>query len=319
MQTIPIFFSVDNHYVPYLAVALNSIKANASTSYNYQIHVLNDDISPESKSRLKKFEGPGFFIEFNSLTRKLSGLDGLRNHRFKAFSSLCIYFRLFIPMLFPQYDRGIYLDSDIVVPGDISELWEHPLGDNLIGAVADYSIQHIAPFMSYIDNYVGVDHRGYVNSGVLLMNLRRLREVDMAGKFLSWMSKYSLGTVAPDQDYLNALCWNGISYLDPCWDAMPGGAVTSFDNPRVIHYNLAAKPWLNHSVPYEDVFWKYSKTSGFHNEIRSRRKAFLCDRKAVEKYRSGVDGLIKMAAELTEADVSFRSIISARKEVRLCS
>ena len=318
MQTIPIFFSVDEHYVPYLAVALNSIKDNASERYLYHIHILNDNISSESKTRLKALESPNFTLEFNSLTEKLRCLDGLRKHRFKAFSSLSIYFRLFIPMLFPQYDKGIYLDADIVVPGDISELWQEPLGNNLIGAVADHSIQHIAPFMRYIDDYVGVDHRKYVNSGVLLMNLRRLREVDIAGKFMSWMVKYSLGTVAPDQDYLNALCWNSILYLDPCWDAMPGGTVTSFDGPQIIHFNLAAKPWLNDSVPYEEVFWKYSETSGFHDEIRSRRYSFLHNPEAVRKYRSGVDGLVRMAAELTGSATSFRSIISSRKEFRLC-
>jgi len=318
MQTIPIFFSVDEHYVPYLAVALNSIKDNASPRYKYHIHILNDNISKASKTRLSTFQSENFTLEFNSLTKKLSCLDGLRNHRFKAFASLSIYFRLFIPMLFPQYDKGIYLDADIVVPGDISKLWEEPLGNKLIGAVADYSIQHIAPFMQYIDKYVGVDHRRYVNSGVLLMNLKRLREVDMAGKFLSWMVKYSLGTVAPDQDYLNALCWNNILYLDPCWDAMPGGAVTSFDNPAIIHYNLAAKPWLNESVPYEDPFWKYALTSGYNEEIRSRRNAFLADAEAVRKYQHGVDGLVSMAVELTNSATSFRSIIQSRKEFRLC-
>ncbi len=317
MKTIPIFFSVDEHYVPCLAVALNSIRDNASPRYSYHIHILNDNISAESKTRLRALETWNFTLEFNSLTEKLRCLDGLRSHRFKAFSSLSIYFRLFIPMLFPQYDKGIYLDADIVVPGDISKLWEEPLGGNLIGAVADYSIQHIAPFMRYIDEYVGVDHRRYVNSGVLLMNLGRLREVDMAGKFMSWMLKYSLGTVAPDQDYLNALCWNSILYLDPCWDAMPG-AVKSFDCPQVIHFNLDAKPWLNDSVPYDDVFWHYALTSGFYQELRARRSDFLHDAEAVQKYRNGIDGLVRMAAELTESAESFRSIIATRKEFRLC-
>ncbi len=319
MQTIPIFFSVDEHYVPYLAVALNSIKDNASARYNYHVHILNDNISAQSKESLQKFQSENFTLEFNSLTQKLKCLDGLRTHRFQAFASLSIYFRLFIPMLFPQYDKGIYLDADIVVPGDISRLWEEPLGENLIGAVADYSIQHIAPFMRYIDEYVGVDHRNYINSGVLLMNLKRLREVDIAGRFMKWMSKYSLGTVAPDQDYLNALCWNSILYLDPTWDAMPGGAVTSFDNPQIIHYNLAAKPWLNDSIPYEEPFWHYALTSGYYDEIRSRRFKFLSDAQAVDKYKHGIDGLIKMAVELTEASVSFRSLIASRKEIRLCS
>lgn len=306
MQTIPIFFSVDEHYVPYLAVALKSIKDNASGRYLYHIHILNDNISKDSKASLSDFQSDNFKVEFHSLTRRLKCLDGLRSHRFKAFSSLSIYFRLFIPVLFPQYDKGIYLDADIVVPGDISWLWEEPLGDKYIGAVADYSIQHIGPFMKYIDEYVGVDHRLYVNSGVLLMNLKALRDNDITGKFLRWLSEYSLGTVAPDQDYLNALCEHHIQYLDPCWNCMPGGSVTSFDNPQIIHFNLAAKPWLNESVPYDEVFWKYAVESGYYDEIKARRTAFLTNANAVKAYREGIDALIRMATELTHSTVSFR-------------
>ena len=198
------------------------------------------------------------------------------------------YFRLFIPALFPQYDKGIYLDSDIVVPGDISQLWEEPMGDRLIGACADYSIQHIAPFMRYIDRYVGVDHRNYVNSGVLLLNMRRLRQVDLCGGFLRWMQRYGLETVAPDQDYLNALCWGCIHYLDPQWDAMPSERISILDNPQIIHFNLGAKPWLNESVPYDDIFWHYADAAGVGDEIRERRKEFLQDPSAMKRYQKRI-------------------------------
>ncbi|MBR1570459.1 MAG: glycosyltransferase family 8 protein [Bacteroidales bacterium] len=320
-KLIPIFFSVNDAYAPFLAVALNSIKENASPCYTYHVHILNDDISAENRRKLSVFSDDRFQLHFISLSSKLRSLDKegkLENHRFGAFSSLTIYFRLFIPVLFPQYDKGIYLDSDIVVPGDISRLWEEPLGNNLIGACADYSIQHIAPFMRYIDSYVGVDHRNYVNSGVLLMNMRRLREVDMAGRFLSWLEKYSLETVAPDQDYLNALCWNSIHYLDPVWDAMPSERISFLEAPQIIHFNLDAKPWLNESVPYDEVFWKYARRSGYYATIRRRQAAFLKNTEAVERYHKGIEGLVKMAVELSSAPVSFRSIISNRQELRLC-
>jgi len=318
---IPVFFSVNDAYAPFLSVAINSIKENASKRYNYRIHILTDDFSEASREKLSSFSEESFQIEFFPLTERLRALPGakkLEQHRFGAFSSLTIYFRLFIPALFPQYNKGIYLDADIVVPGDISRLWEEPLGNNLIGACADYSIQHIAPFMRYIDDYVGVDHRNYVNSGVLLMNMQRLRQVDMAGRFLRWMEMYGFDCVAPDQDYLNALCWDSIHYLDPVWDAMPSERISFLEDPQIIHFNLDAKPWLNESVPYEDVFWKYARRSGYYAQIRRRQAAFLKDTEAVERYHSGIEGLVKMAVELTGAPVSFRSIISTRQELRLC-
>lgn len=322
MQIIPVFFSIDDAYAPFLAVTIASIKDNASPHYAYRIHILTDNLSEENRLRLSSLAAPGFEITFVPLAEKLAhmGADArLRRHCFQAFSSLAIYFRLFIPQLFPQYDKGIYLDADIVVPGDLSRLWEEPLGNALIGACADYSIQHIAPFMRYIDRYVGVDHRNYVNSGVLLLNMKRLREVDMAGRFLRWMNRYHFPTVAPDQDYLNALCWNAIHYLDPNWNAMPGDRVREFENPQIIHFNLNTKPWLNEKVPGDEVFWKYAAHSGFEAEIRARRSAFLRDPGAMRRYNEGIDALVRMAVALTPSATSFRTIIKSRQELRLCS
>lgn len=244
MQKIPIFFSVDEQYVPYLAVALNSIKENASQGYLFHIHILNDNISKSSKARLMALQSTNFTIEFNSLTQKF-------------------YSPLFIPDLFPQYDKGIYLNADIVVPGDLSLLWEEPLGDKYIGAVADYSIQQFGPFMYY------------VNSGVLLMNLRALRENDITTKLLRLLNDYSPCTVTADQDCLNALCEHHIQYLDPSWNCMPSDTVFYFDNPQIIHFTLASRPWLNETVPYDEMYWHYAKDSGYYDEIRARRTAFL--------------------------------------------
>lgn len=319
---VPIFFSVNDSYSPFLATALASIKDNASKHYTYAIHILNDDISEANKAKLGAFADENFQISFYPLTERLQDLPGvkqLQEHCFGAFASLTIYFRLFIPELFPQYDKAIYLDADLIVPGDISRLYREPLGTKLVGAVADYSIQKIAPFMQYIDEYVGVDHRNYVNSGVLLLNCKRLREENLSGRFLNWVQKYGLETVAPDQDYLNALCWNGIQYLDPDWNAMPSDCLTCLDDPQIIHFNLASKPWLNDSVPYDYLFWHYAALSGYEAEIRTRRTVFLQDSAAVRNYKGGIRKLIRMAVRLTRSELSFRSIIEARKEFRLCS
>lgn len=320
--TVPIFFSVNDAYAPYLATALVSIRENLSKDHCALVHVLSDDLSDTHRRCLEALSGEDFRITFYPLTERLRSLPGVRKlqaHCFDAFSSLTIYFRLFIPELFPQYDKVIYLDADIVVPGDLSRLYREPLGRKLIGAVADYSIQKIAPFMQYIDDYVGVDHRNYVNSGVLLMNCRRLREEKLSARFLHWVRRYGLETVAPDQDFLNVLCWGSIQYLDPSWNAMPSDGICQLDNPQIIHFNLASKPWLNESVPYDELFWKYAALSGCETEIRTRRRAFLCDSAAVEAYESGVERLIRMAARLSRSEISFRSLISSKREFRLCS
>lgn len=320
--TIPIFFSVNDAYSPFLATAISSIRDNASTDYSYHIHILTDDISEKNRKKLSRLSREDFRIAFYPLSermRALPGVQSLQEHCFGAFASLTIYFRLFIPELFPQYDKAIYLDADLVVSGDISRLYEERLGNKLLGAVADSSVQKIAPFVRYIDEYVGVDHRHYVNSGVLLLNCRRLREENLSGRFLEWVRRYGLETVAPDQDYLNALCCYGIHYLDPAWNAMPSADMQHVDNPQIMHFNLATKPWLNETVPYGQVFWKYAVSSGYWREIRARRKAFLQDPDARGQYEEGITRLIHMAGRLCGSKVSFRSLIQTRQALRLCS
>ena len=98
--------------------------------------------------------------------------------RYAAFfgKHLC---RGFFGQLYPQYNKAIYLDSDIVVLGDIAELYNQDLGDNLIAAAPDDVIQTTKVFQEYAEKVVGVaDYRNYFNAGILLMNLDEFRRFD---------------------------------------------------------------------------------------------------------------------------------------------
>ena len=138
--------------------------------------------------------------------------------------------------------------------------------------------------------------------------MKALREFDIEGRFLYLMQEYGLRTVAPDQDYLNVLCWGRIHYLDPNWNAMPSERISHFDNPQVIHFNLSSKPWLNESIPYSDLFWHYARRSGFYKHIRRTWYDYLRNPGAMEKYRRDIDELIHLASELCDSEVSFRQL-----------
>lgn len=317
--TIPIFFSVSDASSPFVATAITSIKDNASKDLNYHIHILTDGISERNRRKISRLAAEGFRIEFYPLSERLSALEGMQKLGPDAIASLSGYFRFFIPELFPQWDKAICLDTDLVVCGDISRLYRERIGGKLLGAVVDGSIQRVGPFVRYIEEYVGVDPHNYVNAGVLLLNCKRLREADLSGRFLEWMGRYGLDAVAPDQDYLNALCRYGIHYLDPDWNAMPSECMQDMDEPQIIHFNLSSRPWLNETVPYDELFWKYAALSGYGHEIRALRRAFLQDPEAREKYKEGITRLIRMAGRLTGSEVSFRSLIQTHQALRLCS
>lgn len=241
LEVIPIFFAIDDGYMPFLAVALESLIENSSKKYYYSIKILYTNISEENKKKINKYKRENVNIEFVDLNYYIEKVkDKLYTRDYYTNTT---YFRLFIANLYPQYNKAIYLDSDIVVLGDIAELYNQDMGDNLIAAAPDDVIQTTKVFQEYAEKVVGVaDYRNYFNAGILLMNLDEFRKFDFQNKFLYLLETIKF-TVAQDQDYLNRLCKGKVKIIDKAWDTMPIGNETLEEKDlKIIHYNLADKP-----------------------------------------------------------------------------
>jgi lipopolysaccharide biosynthesis glycosyltransferase len=313
---IPIFFSIDDHYAPFLSVALGSMIRNASRAYTYKAIILYQELSAEIRRKLAALGTENFGVHFVPMENRLDGITDRTTNRLRAdYFTLTIYFRLFIPAMFPEYDKAIYLDSDIVVPGDISELFMTELGDNLIGAAPDHSVVNIPQLVKYIEDGVGIDKYHYINSGVLLMNLKKLREAQLEQRFLELSKKYHFDCCAPDQDYLNALCKGKIVYLPTVWDTMPAEGQEPVGEPRLVHYNLFAKPWCYDGVQYEEYFWQYAKDSVYYPEILGIKAGFHeADRKSDSEH---LQLLLSRGEMIAGSPVNFRTVFNDGKECRL--
>lgn len=266
LEVIPIFFAIDDGYMPFLAVALESLIENSSKKYYYSIKILYTNISEENKKKINKYKRENVNIEFVDLNYYIEKVkDKLYTRDYYTNTT---YFRLFIANLYPQYNKAIYLDSDILVLGDIAELYNQDMGDNLIAAAPDDVIQTTKVFQEYVEKVVGVaDYRNYFNAGILLMNLDEFRKFDFQSKFLYLLETIKF-TVAQDQDYLNRLCKGKVKIIDKAWDTMPIGNETLEEKDlKIIHYNLADKPWHYDNIKYKEYFWKYAKKTEYYNEI----------------------------------------------------
>ena len=263
---IPIFFAVDDNYIPFFGVALKSLIENASKDYKYEIKVLYTSVTTSNMNRIREYETDNVSIEFVDLNSHVSEIGDKLYTR--DYFSKTTYYRLLIPELYPQYEKAIYLDSDIVVLKDISKLYNMDIGTNLLAGAPDDVIQTIEVFREYSEKVVGVsDHGNYFNAGILLMNLKELRAFKFKQKFL-----YLLGTikfsVAQDQDYLNRLCKGRVKLLDKAWNKMPvSGDNIERSKINIVHYNLAFKPWHFDDVLYQEYFWKYTKKTKFFDDI----------------------------------------------------
>lgn len=315
-QTIPVFFTIDDGYAPYLGVALRSLIDNASRAYDYDLVILHEELSPEHRRALEALAEPGFHLHFVRMADKIAGIeDAYHNKLRQDYFTLTIFFRLFIPAMFPCYAKGIYLDSDIVVPGDISKLYETDLGDNLIGACRDLSIRGVPELVTYVNEAVGVGIDNYVNSGVLLMDLDALRRVRLDERFLELLGRYHFDNLAPDQDYLNVLCHGRIAYLDPRWDAMPVVGEPEMEDPKLIHYNLFAKPWCYDDIPYERAFWHYAQRTAFLGEICQHKLGYSAEQRASDA--ACIAQMARHGLEVAQKKVTFRTVFESGAERRL--
>ncbi len=306
-REIPIFFTIDDGYAPFLAVALNSAIKNCDTNKQYKAIVLHQELNDANKAKLRSLETDNFKIELTPMKANFEALDDRMSNRLRCdYFTLTIYFRLFIPAMFPQYDKGIYIDSDVVLTEDISKLFDIDIGDNFLGACNDLSIADIPPLVAYTENAVGMKKNEYINSGVLLMNLKKMRECDLEGHFLRLLNTYHFDCIAPDQDYLNAMCNGKIYYLDAAWDAMPNDAKPPLAKTNLIHYNLFSKPWCYDGVQYESEFWEYAEDSGYIDEIKAYKAAYTDDKKKADS--ECLNLLVRRGEEIPENDITFKKL-----------
>lgn len=309
LEVIPIFFAVDDVYSPFLAVTLQSLTENASKNYYYSIKILYTNMQEENKKKLAKYESENVKIEFVDLNYYIKKIQDKLYTR--DYYTNTTYFRLFIPSLYPQYDKAIYLDGDIVVLGDISELYNTNMGDNLIAAAPDDVIQNTKVFQEYAEKVVGVaDYRNYFNAGVLLMNLDELRKFDFLDKFLYLLETVKF-SVAQDQDYLNRLCKGRTKIISVAWDRMPMPTDKILDDEiKLIHYNLAYKPWHFDNVLYKEHFWKYAEKTEYIDEIKKIKEAYTeSDRyQDMEQYKK-LQALAQKECDCVGDDRRFRRTI----------
>lgn len=271
MNTVQLFFACDDAYVPFLSVALASIQKNRNKSRNYHIRILHTGLSAQNRQRLlEQFQAPGFVLEFPDISghvRKFSQ----RLHT-RDYYSRSTYYRLFIPELYPELSKALYLDGDLILCEDVARLYDVELGDDLVGAVPDGIVAGVDEFKLYVQNRLNLpDADHYFNAGVLLMNLDAMRQWGFTDRFMELLEKVTF-QVGQDQDYLNVLCRDRVRYLGFEWNTMPTGI--SAGKPRLIHYNMDAKPWQRDDIRFASQFWDCAAHSGFLSEIRGIRRRY---------------------------------------------
>lgn len=302
-QTINIAYTVDDKYVDYMGVSIYSLKKNRSKDYFYNVYVLYNkgNISKENKQRIYSLEETDFKIQFVDVEKNLKQLEGKLKTR--DYYSLTTYYRLFIPLIFPDIDKMLYLDSDTLILGDVSELYNTELGDNYLAGTTDEAVLAIPLFQQYVEEVIGVNnYHDYFNAGVIVMNIKKFRDDKIFERFVDLNDKYYF-IVAQDQDLLNVLCCNKVKYFDPGWNKNPTECKTPL-KLNLIHYHLTMKPWHYDGIMYSDEFWSYAKETIFYDNILKEKQNFSEEDK--KKDESTTPLLFEKAKKEIESENNFK-------------
>ena len=257
-KPVQIVFASDNHYTQPLGVALFSMLTNfKSETYVPEITILDGGISAENAAKIqalgRKFD---ILIRFEKMDPEVFQ----RFHLVNYFTSTA-YFRLLIPRIFKdKADSVLYLDCDIMVLGNLAALAETNLADYHLAAVRDAHGEallknHYCPF------YAGV--RDYFNSGVMVLNVRKLNADAIPDKALSFLKDHSKELNIPDQDVLNILCADTWLPLDTRWNTqVDRNAPRMNPQPEVVHYIMRFKPWhFSYHNHYQKQYMRYLKAA----------------------------------------------------------
>ena len=301
-KVVPIFLTINSAYAPYAAAAIHSLTEHVSPDRYYRVIILHDGLNWVNRVRLRNLVTKNVALQFKKMTRSihLKVIVAYCMRRKKGsgdfFSSAVYYYRAFIPRLFPMYDKAVYIDSDTILRGDIGELYDIDLGNKVLAAMVDPKVSAIKEFRDYVDNAVGVPHDEYVNSGVQLMDLRKMRKMKYLSTMIELIRKYDADLVAPDQDYLNIILKGHILFLPECWNMEPRKDLPK--NAKLIHFNLFNKPWHYKNVPCERIFWNAAKGTGFLGDLKRQQAAF--DEEKQKADHEKVEALIKKAGKLAK-------------------
>ena len=275
-DAVVIVCSANAGYVLPLTVMLTSLRANLPARRHLNIHIIDEDIPESQKTHLRRS------LDVDAVTILWRTADRLRLVGAPLWGRVpvCVYNKLLVPDVLPEeVDTALWLDSDMLVLGDISQLWDEGTADSTVRAVQDSVIPLVSSDMGvarYRELGLRPDAK-YFNCGVILMNVRRWREQRVSDRALAYLKTYARDVAFWDQEGINAVLSDQWEPLDPQWNwsVSVGRAFQrrSIDaHVKIAHFSGNLKPWKHHGTnPYYALYYEYIDRTVFAG-CRPRRR-----------------------------------------------
>ena len=233
---VNIVLITDANYMDFTRVAINSAKQTKCKGSIYNFYVMTLDVSEDDKLALKDLEDRN--VNINVLEQKEIDLFYIRDTHVSKTSLLKYY----IPRELKDLDKVLYMDSDIMVLHDLTKLYNTDIEGKYLAAVKD-------PSWFFENTHVlqlNLEERGfYFNSGVMLMNLAKMRQDNLIEKLEDYTNN-NFRTYM-DQDAFNVVVGNDVALLD-----VENNTMNFFfeHNEMKVLADFYGRDWKN----YQDVF-----------------------------------------------------------------
>lgn len=248
----------DNHYALMLAALLKSIEINHVSGSLIVLYIIEDKVSDYNKKRISGSLTPGTFeLHWLKISDVITGHTNLPLD--SSSFPLNVYARLFIPYIIPSsLTKVLYLDVDMIMRRDISDLWDVELLNKVVAGVVDRSETVDNPWggiINYKELGIPADTK-YFNSGLLLIDPQQWRAQDTTNRILACINENKKYTSFPDQYGLNVIFANQWLELDRKWNCY---AISEETDPYLIHF-IGVKPIYKsyaYNPQYRDLFYRF--------------------------------------------------------------
>jgi lipopolysaccharide biosynthesis glycosyltransferase len=269
-------------------ITLHSILRNANSGTCYDFHLLvPSDFSQKYRHAIgdlcKRHPCRVTFVDMG---------ERMKNAKAKKWPTP-IFYRLLAADVLPDREKCICLDVDIIVRHDLGKLYGIDLGDCYVGGARDVAFEILDK--NYALAIAPKKSDGWINAGVLLMNLDAIRRDGMTEKWVA-MSEHGMDGKQPfrlpDQDIINISCSGKIKFIDPkfnmlastfpictasadnrrCYEEAIGSKPLSIamENPYIIHF-AGKKPWKQtYDDPFVNEWWFFCRKSPFYEKFSSQ-------------------------------------------------
>lgn len=281
---------LDNNYVLPTTVLLNSIGYNKGDEdidvYAISEHPLSEKTIKVMTEECSKYGMNIFFVDYN-----ISERDELKNVKIGRHWTLAAFLKLYIAMIVPEsVEKILYLDGDMIVRHSLMELWNEDISDYTMAGVMDAN-QFGTGVMQTC--YYDCKKYYYINTGTLLLNVKKIREHNIISKFDKFLLDHGQTLGYVDQDVFNNVLFDQkkilptkfnaqyYSYFKPEYRVTPNeedNISEMLKDPVIAHFTEKVKPWFACCAhPLLSDFDKYLKMSSFKGLKKSYERTTVKD------------------------------------------